>query len=92
MGLLSVVPITTNIGLIEMRKPLTRRQRLEALIAKYPTRAISWELMGIAARHKLEIYTDETIEELFNNLHSSEQFTRRINDENRSRFAAWSTS
>ena len=92
MGLLSVVLSMTNIGHIDMRKTLTRRQRLEALIAKYPDRAISWELMGIAARHKLEIYTDETIEELFNNLHSSEQSTRKINAENRSRFAARSMS
>ena len=92
MGLRRRAPITTNIGLIEMRKPLTRRQRFEALIAKYPARAISWELMGMAVRHKLEIYTDETIEELFNNLHSSEQSTRKINAENRSRFAARSMS
>ena len=92
MGLLSVVPITTNIGLIEMNKTITRRQKLEALIAKYPARAISWELMGMAVRSNLAIYSDETIEELFKNLHSSEQFTRRINDENRSRFAARSTS
>ena len=84
MGLLSVVPITTNIGLIDMRKTLTRRQRLEALIAKYPARAITWELMGMAVRSNLAIYTDETIEELFNNLHSSEQSTRKINAENRS--------
>ena len=92
MGLLSVVLIMTNIGHIEMRKPLTRRQRLEALIAKYPARSISWEILGMSARHKLAIYTDEAIEHLFENLQSSEQYTRRINDENRSRFAARSAS
>ena len=92
MGLLSVVPITTNIGHIEMKTTLTRRQRLEALIAKYPTTSISWELLGLAMRHNMAIYTDEAIEEWFENLQSSEQSTRRINDENRAQFAARSAS
>jgi len=71
-----------------MKAKLPRRQRIEALIHKYPDSLVRTAITIALAKYKLAIFSDEYLEDLFLDLREIEQMRCKRNAENHARLAS----
>lgn len=67
---------------------LPRRERFETLIKRYPHDMVSYQIHSFIGWNNLEVFNDESIEEIFASLRNAEQWRAKTRDKNSARAAS----